>query len=226
LVTNVQPEPKTCQIFVNEIPLGDVNYVDFIELIAQRDVRPDQPDAEDAPYLSDPIWELAGKCWVKDPKQRPTASVVSNILSHLLDANPRSSQFINPGQLAPRSFSWLETHKAFDTSKHYYIKNRATGRFWSFIDNQAGEGYVVCGRTLQAGQTYFHVRCLLFVCVHLRGLTLHQWILIRNPEDQGMTIETPHYNRGIKVMERMEARYQGGGSFHFIPVSGKTHWYL
>ena len=48
-----------------------------------RDVRPERPDDEDAPHLSDEIWELAEKCWVKEPKDRPTASAVCNTLSHL-----------------------------------------------------------------------------------------------------------------------------------------------
>jgi len=48
-------------------------------------VRPARPDGEDAPQLSDGVWELAENCWVKDPKHRPIASAVCNRLSHLLD---------------------------------------------------------------------------------------------------------------------------------------------
>ena len=60
-------------------------YADFIELVAQRDVRPERPDAEDAPHLSDAIWKFAQTCWAKDPAQRPTASAVCHTLSLLHD---------------------------------------------------------------------------------------------------------------------------------------------
>ena len=51
----------------------------------KQDVRPERPDNEDAPKLSDGVWELAEKCWVKDPKSRPTAGAICDTLSHLLD---------------------------------------------------------------------------------------------------------------------------------------------
>jgi WD40 repeat protein len=73
------------EIFMNEIPLGHINYVDFIDLVVQRDVRPERPDDEDAPQLSDAVWELAERCWVKDPKLRPIASAVCDTLLHLLE---------------------------------------------------------------------------------------------------------------------------------------------
>jgi WD40 repeat protein len=51
----------------------------------QQDLRPERPDHEDAPQLSDGVWELTENCWVKNPASRPTASAVCDILSHLLD---------------------------------------------------------------------------------------------------------------------------------------------
>jgi len=54
------------EVFTNEIPLGHINYCDFIELVRQ-DVRPQRPDDEDAPALSDAVWDIAEKCWVEDP---------------------------------------------------------------------------------------------------------------------------------------------------------------
>lgn len=56
-----------------------------MELVVQQDLRPERPDHEDAPQLSDGVWELAEHCWVKNPASRPTASAVCDILSHLLD---------------------------------------------------------------------------------------------------------------------------------------------
>jgi WD40 repeat protein len=70
---------------VNEIPLGHMNYADFIDLVVQRNVRPERPDEEDALQLSDAIWDLAQACWVTDPKERPTAAAVCTTVSHLLE---------------------------------------------------------------------------------------------------------------------------------------------
>jgi WD40 repeat protein len=53
--------------------------------VVRQDVRPERPDDEDAPHLLDAIWALAEKCWVKEPKHRPTAGTVCNTLSHLHD---------------------------------------------------------------------------------------------------------------------------------------------
>ena len=78
---------------MNEVPLGNVVYSDFIELVVKHDARPERPDDEEAPTLSDAIWEVAEKCWVKDPRKRPTASATCDIVSRLLGTNvpPTSS---------------------------------------------------------------------------------------------------------------------------------------
>ena len=72
---------------MNEVPLGNVVYSDFIELVVKHDARPERPDDEEAPTLSDAIWEVAEKCWVKDPRKRPTASATCDIVSRLLGTN-------------------------------------------------------------------------------------------------------------------------------------------
>lgn len=69
------------KIFTDEIPLGHVNYGDFIELVTKQEVRPQRPDQ--AHDLSNPIWGLAKQCWVKDPKERPTAIAVSDVIAQL-----------------------------------------------------------------------------------------------------------------------------------------------
>ena len=50
----------------------------------RQDVRPDRPDDEDAPQLSDAVWELAQSCWLKDPKRRITANTACDIIAHVL----------------------------------------------------------------------------------------------------------------------------------------------
>ena len=82
---------------MDEIPLGHINYADFFELVVRQDVRPERPDDEDASQLSDAVWGLAERCWVKDPKLRPIASAVCDILLHLLETvattQPQLSSF-------------------------------------------------------------------------------------------------------------------------------------
>jgi hypothetical protein len=65
--------------------LSELIFSEFVELVVERNVRPEWPDDEDAPQLSDAIWGLADNCWAKIPKDRPTASAVCDILCHLLD---------------------------------------------------------------------------------------------------------------------------------------------
>jgi len=76
------------EIFTNEVPLADVNYGDFIELVAKQDIRPEQPDAESAPHLSDAIWEIAEQCWVKETERRPTAEEVSGAILRIMETGP------------------------------------------------------------------------------------------------------------------------------------------
>jgi hypothetical protein len=40
------------KIFLLDIPLGHINFTDFIDLVVQRDLRPEWPDDKDAPMLS------------------------------------------------------------------------------------------------------------------------------------------------------------------------------
>jgi WD40 repeat protein len=67
--------------------------------VVRQNVRPERPDDEEAPQLSDGIWELAEACWVKNAKERPTAAVLCATLSYLLETNPiaRPTQEAFPG---------------------------------------------------------------------------------------------------------------------------------
>jgi hypothetical protein len=58
-----------------------MDYLDFVELVVRQNVRPERPEDEDAPGLSDEIWALAEACWVKDPRKRPIASALCDALS-------------------------------------------------------------------------------------------------------------------------------------------------
>jgi hypothetical protein len=47
-------------------------------------------------------------------------------------------------------------------SELYYIKNCASGRFWSYIGDGV-TGYVVCDRNLHYGAAYCQVRIILMM---------------------------------------------------------------
>ena len=85
---------------MDEIPLGHVNHMDLIDLVVHRDVRPERPDCEEAPQLSDAVWGLAEKCWVKDPKSRPTVGVVCDTLARLCDTAAITT--LNPNSSSPQ----------------------------------------------------------------------------------------------------------------------------
>ena len=78
---------------MDETPLSELHFFEFIELVAKQDLRPARPDYEDAPQLSDKIWALSEQCWAKDPKHRPTASTICGTISDLLDAAHVTASF-------------------------------------------------------------------------------------------------------------------------------------
>lgn len=181
-----------------------------------------RPDDDDAPDLSDVIWILATQCWVRNPKERPTAKAVANTITQIFDTSrntqpkgaidlPReqlshppiplpivptpsaadADSESSPSLLQPQVTtqaalgtrqarekdyrerhirsniidSWVQTHESIDTSSLYYIKNRASGRVWSYIayDSSGDAGYVVCDRANQPAEAYFKVRLALHI---------------------------------------------------------------
>jgi WD40 repeat protein len=91
--------PFVHQIYTNEIPLSALSFSEFVELVVRQNVRPERPDDEEAPQLSDRIWDLAETCWVKNAKERPTAATLCTTVSHLLETTPfaRTAQDSSPG---------------------------------------------------------------------------------------------------------------------------------
>ncbi|KIM80596.1 hypothetical protein PILCRDRAFT_789369, partial [Piloderma croceum F 1598] len=87
-MTLYESEPTIGRFFANAIPLGHLNYADLFDGMVREGVRPERPDYEDAPQLSDAIWQPVEKCWVKDPKHRPNSSVMCDRLSYLLKTAP------------------------------------------------------------------------------------------------------------------------------------------
>lgn len=73
----------TLKIYTGEIPLGNVSPSDLRQLVVDEDLRPEKPDEDEAPYMTDEIWDFAVRCWVKHPRQRPTATAVHDTISEM-----------------------------------------------------------------------------------------------------------------------------------------------
>lgn len=74
------PTNRLIQILTNETPLAAfsvASYIEFIELVVEQDRKPEQPD-EDEAQMADGLWQLAERCWQKNPRhgQIPISSVV------------------------------------------------------------------------------------------------------------------------------------------------------
>ncbi|KAJ7733804.1 kinase-like domain-containing protein [Mycena metata] len=76
------------ELYTDEIPLAAIPPGDFIQLVYRDGVRPERPDAEEFPKLHDSVWELAERCWGKDPKARPTARQAHDKIANLLMVEP------------------------------------------------------------------------------------------------------------------------------------------
>lgn len=71
-----------------EIPLGHIDHSEFTQLVVNQNVRPERPDDADSLGLSDELWELAEQCWVKEPLNRPSASIVCDDMKSFLHTPP------------------------------------------------------------------------------------------------------------------------------------------
>lgn len=99
----MQAESSIWKIFANEIPLNYIRSagLDFVDLVVHRGVRPKRPDRDVAPQLSNQLWELAERCWVKDPRHRPTASVVCDTLNQSFEAAAVAPPAVAVSQWSP-----------------------------------------------------------------------------------------------------------------------------
>lgn len=57
--------------------------------MAREDVRPECPDKDEAPQLTDVIWRLAQSCWTKSITQRPNADAVCDTVSNFINTDIR-----------------------------------------------------------------------------------------------------------------------------------------
>ncbi|PFH46102.1 hypothetical protein AMATHDRAFT_70632 [Amanita thiersii Skay4041] len=139
----------------------------------------------------------------EEKHEKRIASSTSNVKQPSLP--PPSSSQPPKGQSTAVADTWVQAHKKIDTGKLYYIRNRATGRYWSYVGGGM-DGYVVSDRNLY----YRAAFC--------------QWILSVNPSDDGMTIATAHAFRP-KAQTFMTAA-MSDCSFYFMPVPDEDGWYF
>ncbi|KAJ7854764.1 kinase-like protein, partial [Mycena leptocephala] len=59
------------ELYTDESPLAGIAHTDFIELVFRLGVRPERPDVDEVPRLTDPLWNLAEQCWIHKAKERP-----------------------------------------------------------------------------------------------------------------------------------------------------------
>ncbi|KAJ6489906.1 kinase-like domain-containing protein, partial [Mycena sanguinolenta] len=72
------------ELYTDENPLGTIPYGDFIELVFRIGVRPERPEEDEFPRMTDGIWDLAERCWNKDAKARPTARQIHDTIKILM----------------------------------------------------------------------------------------------------------------------------------------------
>jgi hypothetical protein len=77
------------EVHTNEIPLGHIEYSEFVELVANQNIRPERPHSDEAPQMTDDNWQLADFCWGRDPLSRPNIGTVCDTMSRLLDNSTR-----------------------------------------------------------------------------------------------------------------------------------------
>ena len=76
------------QIYADEIPLGYISPGELLELVVRQHIRPEQPDGDVAPQLTNEVWQLFERCWDSNPLQRPLADAICVAISSLQSPLP------------------------------------------------------------------------------------------------------------------------------------------
>ena len=86
-----------------ETPLGHIPVANFVQLVVDRNVRPERPSEDDVQCqgLSDDLWRIAESCWVKEANDRPNATTLCDevercLASHRESKVPSSSSSLLP----------------------------------------------------------------------------------------------------------------------------------
>lgn len=84
------------EIYANEVPLGYITSPgEHFELVVRQYVRPQRPDVDAAPQLTDEVWQLVERCWTPDSRRRPISDAICDIIGSIIDSR-KSSQQVSP----------------------------------------------------------------------------------------------------------------------------------
>ncbi|KAJ7142918.1 kinase-like domain-containing protein [Mycena epipterygia] len=83
------------ELYTDENPMSQVAYWDFLEVVFRLGARPDRPEPFNFPKLTDSIWSLAETCWINDPKSRPTARHIHDMITNLISIIPTDAEGIS-----------------------------------------------------------------------------------------------------------------------------------
>ncbi|PFH46141.1 hypothetical protein AMATHDRAFT_70465 [Amanita thiersii Skay4041] len=142
-----------------------------------------------------------------DPDERVVTLAANRTDSALWPISGRKEQRWIFTNITP---GWMQTHNVIDKSRRYNIRNRATGRYWSYIGTGT-DGYIVSDRNNHNEN----------LCV----TAYYQWSLSINPQDNGLIVATLHGSKP-KGRMTMAAAMTGANSFYFLPVPGNQSWYF
>jgi serine/threonine protein kinase len=72
----------TLQVHANANPLSlHIGYSEFVKFVAIDGHRPERPDGDEVPQLTDDIWRVAERCWEGKPASRPSIDNVCDMIA-------------------------------------------------------------------------------------------------------------------------------------------------
>lgn len=84
-----------------ETPLNHIHHAILCYAVGEKDVRPDRRNVRGVDIMPESIWNLAQRCWIKDPEDRPNASEVSSTISIILAERPEAAHSPVPLPTSP-----------------------------------------------------------------------------------------------------------------------------
>jgi son of sevenless len=71
------------EIFTDDVPFSHVSNEAFIPLVIRDGPLPTRPEHANTRGLDDAMWNLMNQCWQRDPKSRPSMSVIREAVQNI-----------------------------------------------------------------------------------------------------------------------------------------------
>lgn len=84
------------QTYTGTTPLDNIHYTEFIEYVVDRNVRPERPEDDEVPQLSNDMWALAEQCWAGDRTRRPDGNSLCRAIDTMI-VNTKDNASLTPG---------------------------------------------------------------------------------------------------------------------------------